>query len=41
MEVIELESVPPVQDSAIANLSFFFFNNDTIFLYHVHLAQLL
>ena len=25
MEVIALESVPPVQDSAIANLSFFFF----------------
>ena len=31
-DVIELDSIPPVQDSAIANLSFFLLRIDTIFL---------
>ena len=32
-EVIALDNIPPVQDSAIDNLTFFFFKIDTKFLF--------
>ncbi len=32
-DVIELDNIPPVQDSAIASLSFFLFNNETNLTY--------